>query len=192
MGLSDLQEIWSNYGFEIVLGSCVLFIVIYAFYRWIKGCKGTWARSYTLQDSYKPIVETGYKKVQTIQKESKGEVECRRVLERIFNKPFSKYRPAFLRNPVTSGNNSNFNLEIDCYNDELKLGCEYDGIQHYKYTPYFHKNNEAFLNQKYRDELKKRMCKDVDVMLITVPYTVKIPDIEQYILNQLRINGFNI
>ena len=189
MGLSDLQEIWNNYGFEIVLGSCVLFLIVYAFYRWIKGCKGTWSKSYILQDSYKPILDTNNKK---IIKESKGEIECRRVLQKIFKKPFSKYRPSFLRNPVTSGNNSNFNLEIDCYNEELKLGCEYDGIQHYKYTPYFHKNNEAFLNQKYRDELKKRMCKDAGVILIIVPYTVKISDIEEYILVQLINNGINV
>ena len=71
--------------------------------------------------------------------ESKGEKECRKVLENLFNKPFSKSRPDFLRNPVTGGN---FNLELDCYNQELSLAVEYNGIQHYKYVPYFHRNND--------------------------------------------------
>ena len=34
-------------------------------------------------------------------KESKGETESRRVLEKIFDKPFSKSRPKFLFNPAT-------------------------------------------------------------------------------------------
>jgi hypothetical protein len=43
-------------------------------------------------------------------KESKGEIECRRVLKKLFNRPFNKCRPDFLRNPVTGGN---FNLVSD-------------------------------------------------------------------------------
>ncbi len=37
----------------------------------------------------------------------------------------------------------NFNLEIDCYSPKLKLGVEYNGAQHYKFIPHFHKNKEA-------------------------------------------------
>ncbi len=116
--------------------------------------------------------------------DSKGEVECRRVLESIFNAPFNKIRPKFLNNSVTSSN-----LEIDCYNDDLKIGVEYNGVQHYKYTPYFHKNEEAFMNQKYRDEMKRRLCKDNDILLIEVPHTVAIEDIQQYIIEELKDNG---
>ena len=97
------------------------------------------------------------------------------MLENAFDRSFGKARPNFLNNPVTGGN---FNLELDCYNPELKLAVEYNGVQHYKYTPHFHKNNEAFLNQKYRDELKRRMCKDNMITLIEVPYTIMVENIK--------------
>ena len=48
------------------------------------------------------------------------------------------------------------------------------------------KNKEAFYNQKYRDELKRRMCKDNGVYLIQVPDTVKIENIENFIKDKLR------
>lgn len=115
--------------------------------------------------------------------ESAGEIECRRVLEKIFNRPFDKSRPDFLKNPVTGGVN---NLEIDCYNEELKIGVEYNGIQHYKFTPFFHKNKDQFTMQKYRDDMKRRICKDRGITLIEVPYTVKTKDIESFLKNELR------
>lgn len=111
--------------------------------------------------------------------ESKGEKECRRVIERYTGKPFPKSRPNFLRNDVTV-----HNLELDCFNDELKIGVEYNGEQHYKYIPYFHKSKDAFYNTKYRDDIKKRLCIENNVTLIVVPYTVK--NIETYLLMELR------
>jgi len=114
--------------------------------------------------------------------DSKGEIECRRVLRKIFNKPFHKARPSFLNNPVTGGS---FNLELDCYDSDLKIAVEYQGKQHYVYTPFFHKNKEHFLNQKYRDDMKRRMCKENNIKLIEVPYDVKIKEIENYIRQKL-------
>ena len=121
--------------------------------------------------------------------ESKGEGECRRILREYFNRPsgFNNNRPDFLRNTVTDAQQ---NLEIDCWEPSLKLGVEYSGRQHYDFVPYFHKNKEAFMNQKYRDEMKRRMCKDNGVTLIEVPYTVKNQDIRSYLLSQLRTHGF--
>ena len=88
-----------------------------------------------------------------------------------------------MNNPVTGGN---FNLELDCYNQDLNIACEYNGAQHYKYIPYFHKNKEAFYNQRYRDELKRRICKDNGIILIEVPHTVKTENIENYISKELK------
>ncbi len=120
-------------------------------------------------------------------KDSKGETECRRVLVQIFKKPFDKARPDFLSNPVTGGSH---NLELDCFNRQLNLAVEYNGVQHYKYSPYFHRNKESFLNQKYRDDMKRRICNDRGITLIEVPYTVKIDDIEMYLISELQTNGF--
>jgi hypothetical protein len=181
-----IKNLFQTYSFEILLIVCILFLVIYGIYRKIKKEKGTWSTSYFYDYLPKELKaeENNYNSSNNRHSfESKGESECRRVLEKIFNVPFPKTRPRFLNNPVTGGN---FNLELDCYNDDLKIAVEYDGRQHRLYTPYFHKNKEAFYNQKYRDELKRRMCKDNGVYLIQVPDTVKLENIENFIKDKLR------
>lgn len=115
-------------------------------------------------------------------RESSGEIECRRVAELLTGKPFPKQRPDFLKNSITSAN-----LEIDCYCDELKLGIEYNGEQHYRYIPYFHSSKDAFYNTKYRDEMKERLCKENGVKLVIVPYTVSVKDIEEYLKQKLEV-----
>jgi hypothetical protein len=113
--------------------------------------------------------------------ESKGEIECRRAVEKITGKQFPKSRPDFMLNHI-----SGQNLELDCYNDELKTAIEYNGEQHYKYIPYFHASKDAFYNLKYRDDIKKRLCEQNNITLITVPYTVKNDNIENYISQRLK------
>lgn len=181
-----LNKLWNENGFEIVLGVCLSIILICGFYRVLTKQKGNWSNSYS---TYKAKdIDKLFSKNNNIKnslpKESRGEIECKRVLENIFNKPFNKSRPSFLNNEVTGGS---YNLEIDCYNHELRLGVEYDGAQHYKYNPYFHKNKEAFYNQKYRDKLKEYMCKENNIVLIRVPYTVKVENIEDYLRKQLSM-----
>jgi hypothetical protein len=175
-----IKSFWNKDPFLSLCVLCIIFIIGYGIYNLITKEKGKWSNSFYMnQDNHTPKLNKP--------KESKGEIECRRVLENIFNRSFTKDRPNFLNNPVTGGN---FNLELDCYNPELKLAVEYNGIQHYKYTPYFHKNNEAFLNQKYRDELKRRMCKDNMITLIEVPYTVKVENIKDYLIKELFKHGY--
>jgi hypothetical protein len=120
-------------------------------------------------------------------KESKGERMSRVAAKKIFGVDFIKIRPDILKNNVT-----NHNLELDLYNEELKLAIEYSGRQHYKYVPFFHKNYEDFLNQKYRDEIKKMLCKKNDIMLIEIPYTVKHEDIETFIRIESRKLNFKV
>ena len=81
-------------------------------------------------------------------------------------------------------------MELDCYDENLRLAVEYNGAQHYKYIPYFHKNKEAFLNQKYRDELKRHLCKENKITLIEVPNTINVNNIESYLLGKLRMLGY--
>lgn len=176
-----LKKIWKKYGFEITLGVCILSILILAIFR--IGKKGTWSSSYISPKE----VKSGRRPPQ----ESKGELECRRVLEEIFGRQFPKNRPNFLRNPVTSNELDSNNLELDCYNPDLKLAVEYNGIQHYKYVPYFHKSKDAFQNQKYRDYMKREMCEKNGITLIEVPYTVKVPDIKSFLLSKLSSVGYN-
>ena len=178
-------ETINDYAFEILFISSILFVIILSIYRKIKGEKGTWSKTY----QYPPTIKQNYipsRQPSSSGKESKGEIECRNILEQIFKKRFDKIRPNFLKNPVTK----NFNLELDCYNDDLKLALEYNGAQHYRYTPYFHKNKESFLNQQYRDELKRRMCEDNGITLIEVPYTAKNEQLKPYIKKKLSKLGY--
>ncbi len=181
---NKIKEFIKNNSFEIILGFSIAIILIVGLYNKITRKKGSWSKYYIYNEEKGKKYNEKYNEsidYSNNKKDSRGEIECRNVLEKIFNKPFTKIRPNFLKNEVTGG----YNLEIDCYNDELKIGVEYNGIQHYKYIPYFHKNKEAFYNQKYRDEFKRRMCKDNGVFLIEVPYTVKIENIENYIVREL-------
>lgn len=114
---------------------------------------------------------------------SKGEQECRKVLEQIFERPFPKQRPDFLANHITGEGN---NLELDCYNADLGIAVEYNGRQHYNYVPYFHKNHDQFVNQKYRDDMKRRLCAENKVILIEVPYTIAHKNIKKYLIKALR------
>lgn len=118
---------------------------------------------------------------------SKGETECKRFVEYYFQKPFDKIRPDFLTNPIT-----NCTLELDVYNDELKLAIEYNGSQHYHYNKMMHQNSrDRFQNQQYRDYIKKNLCKDNGIELIIVPYTVKVEDIPKFLYNELEKRGFS-
>lgn len=166
-----IRQLWNDWGFEILVVSILGILLILALYR--IGKRGTWGGDVFLPDTRK----------RRVPQESKGEAECRRVLEKMFDRPFPKARPDILRNPVTGGM---FNLELDCYNPELNIAVEYHGPQHYKFIPFFHKNREAFENQKYRDYMKKEMCQKNGILLIEVPYTVKVEKIEEFLKEKLQ------
>lgn len=183
MVFAKIKDFWNNRGFDIIVIVGIIFIVIYGLIRIIFKKSGTWSTNYYYAPSHQ---SNSISIPSSDSNDSHGERECRRVLESIFGLPFGKLRPNFLSNPVTGGNN----LEIDCYNEDLKIGVEYSGRQHYEFVPYFHKNKEAFLNQKYRDELKRRMCLDNGILLIEVPYTVKVKDIQNYLMKILGNLGY--
>ena len=122
--------------------------------------------------------EKSSEKKRKTKKCSKGEQECRDILELIFGGKFPTKRPNFLKNPETGRN-----LELDCYNEELKLALEYNGKQHYVYPNAFHKSKQDFMQQLRRDRYKKLRCDQEGVFLITVPYNV--PNIRDHILKHI-------
>ena len=113
---------------------------------------------------------------------SKGESECLRCLEEIYGVKFQTgIRPSWLKNTRTG-----HNLEIDCYNDDLKLGLEYNGRQHTQYVKHFHKKGQSdFEYQIAKDLYKKELCKLNNVWLINIDYDVPICDIYDEIVKQL-------
>ena len=111
--------------------------------------------------------------------ESKPEAITRNILQRAFKKPFVSIRPEWLRNPVTGQN-----LELDCYNEELKLGVEYNGKQHEEFVPFFHRYRGNFTQQRYRDEIKKILCENNGITLISIPSYIPYNKLEPFIINQ--------
>jgi hypothetical protein len=104
----------------------------------------------------------------------KNEQEVRAIFEMIFKKPFVKCRPGWLKNPITGSK-----LELDGYNEELKIAFEYNGEYHY--NP-FH-GEDILRSQKLRDSFKEMYCNINNVILIVVPYFLK--DREQFIREEL-------
>lgn len=111
---------------------------------------------------------------------SKGERISCEAMESIYGVPFTSTWPEWLRNPETGEK-----LELDCYNEELKLAVEYNGEQHYKWPNFTNQSQEQFINQVRRDSFKMNMCDKHGVYLIVVPYTVKHKDIPSYLMSNL-------
>jgi hypothetical protein len=168
-------HVWKQHKFKIAVVASIITILVLSLYNDKE--KGTYNTSYYYQPQDKPPIHIGPKFVS----ESKGEKECRRVLEKHFNRAFPKERPLFLLNNVTGRA-----LEIDCCNLEIKVGVEYNGQQHYRYVKGMHKSFDDFRTQQYRDEIKKMLCEQNGFVLIVVPYTVEVEKIEEFILNELR------
>jgi len=124
----------------------------------------------------------GEHKMWTNKRRSRGEELCKKAIEDIYGKPFYTVRPAFLKNPETGRN-----LEIDIYNDEIRLGVEYNGISHYVFPNPYHKTYNDFINQIRRDQYKLETCDRNGVYLISVPYTVPLnyKAIKKYIEERL-------
>lgn len=176
-----------KYTKQIIL-FCVFLLIVFAFYNFLTNNKGSYVNyDETIKLLFKLPFDPTSSSVKSYNTgggsefQSKGERECKRSIEEITHKPFTKHRPDFLKNEITGKN-----LELDCYNEELKLAIEYNGIQHYEYTPIFHKSKDVFYNTKYRDKMKDTLCRENGVKLIVVPYTVKLENIQQYILDKIK------
>jgi hypothetical protein len=185
----DLKYYWEQYGLELLAGLSVICILVLYVYNWMTGATGTYNLARATETAKPSLAPTSIPPHLTAmphtEKDSKLELQSKVILEQIFRRPFYKIRPDFLRNDVTG-----FNLEIDLYNDDLKLAVEVQGDQHYKFNPFFHRNKEHFMNQRYRDEMKKIKCKANGITLIEVPYRVGEKRLRSFILDQLRNEGF--
>lgn len=82
---------------------------------------------------------------------------------------FEKTRPDWLKTT------NNGKLELDGYSLESGLAIEYQGIQHYEYTPkLFHQNGiEGFIRQQERDRLKAELVAARGILLLAVPASPK-------------------
>lgn len=172
---------WKSHGWKFILGCCFVFILVLVCVN--RSVAGTFSDHVEFHGNLDTRVPEFSKSVPSGQ--SAGEHRCREVAERVFDKPFVSIRPDFLKNDV-----SGQNMELDCYNAELSLAIEYNGRQHYEYIPFFHASKDDYVKQRYRDEFKKLKCKENGVLLITIPYTVKLNNIERELKKEFRALGY--
>ncbi len=100
---------------------------------------------------------------------------CRKILEFLYKKDFSKKRPLWLKNS-TGGR-----MELDGYCQDLNIAFEYNGSQHYKFVRFWHKTKEGLQTRQKHDEEKLKLCQENGIRLIVIPYTVKYHDLYGYI-----------
>lgn len=112
----------------------------------------------------------------------KKEGMCCKIMEDLYGVKFNTHRPDFLRG------NKGRNLELDCFNPELRLAVEYNGEQHYKWPNFTNQTREQFEEQIARDQFKLDACDANGVYLITVPYTVPENKLREYIIHYLPEN----
>ncbi len=110
-----------------------------------------------------------------------GERTCRLSFEKIFGKNFNGIRPDWLKNNI--GNK----MELDGYNEELKIAFEHQGRQHYSTTNV----NHRYVKQSTidNDKQKAEICKELGVKIIYIPEVftdVKLDDLVSFIINQLE------
>lgn len=108
-----------------------------------------------------------------------SEEVCRQTLVEAFGKKFHKTRRLdWLKTKEGA------KMEIDCYDEELKLGVEYNGVQHYVEVAQWHKGG-SFERQQERDKIKRQLCEEYGITLIDVPYTIHINKIRDFLREQI-------
>jgi DNA-directed RNA polymerase subunit RPC12/RpoP len=114
-------------------------------------------------------------------KGNKSEEICRTTFEQLFGYEFPTTRPKWLRN---SRNNQ---MEIDGYCDELKIGFEYQGIQHFN-KQIFGKSLDKRIED---DEQKARLCEEYGIHLFIIDYLMEYSDFPKEILRQATKFGMD-
>lgn len=128
-------------------------------------------------------------------KKSKGENECRRILEARYKCQFRSIRPNWLPSPHLTKKGKRRKLEIDCYNpmkpglayndpSPIGLGVEYDGIQH-REPGHFNMTDEDFALAKERDDHKDDLCAKLGITLIRITDEIKLDQIESHLTKLL-------
>lgn len=116
---------------------------------------------------------------------SKGESFIKTWLEQ--NRiPFSWQKPIITEHFARNSNT----MYVDFY---IEIGdkcyvIEYNGMQHYKFSNFFHKTQEEFEAQCRRDKLLKKYCQLNDITFIELKYTLSLDKIENILKQMFKIS----
>ena len=61
-------------------------------------------------------------------------------------------------------------LRIDIFLPDIDLAIEIQGIQHYEYSEFFHKNQLNFMEANIRDVEKNKICKKMNLEILYIRY----------------------
>lgn len=84
-------------------------------------------------------------------------------------------------------------LKLDVYCPSYKLGLEFHGIQHFKYSPLFFDTKEDFIEAQKRDEKKAILCAEQGIVLVVFRYNDNISEENVYarILDAIKHSSDN-
>lgn len=187
----QFKHYWEDYGLEGLAILAGIVIIVLFLYNWFTNKQGTYADNLSQfrsrSPTFGPMPKDPFMNYrQHTVRDSKLELSVKYHLEDMFQRPFYKIRPDFLKNEATGRN-----LEIDLFNKELNLAIEIQGVQHYKFSPKFHLTEQHFREQQQRDQIKAHKCRQYGIQLIEIPYHVKERDVRMYLQQKLRENGIH-
>ena len=103
---------------------------------------------------------------------SYSEMLCRQIAERLFKKPFRPVRLKGMRS------HKGRPLELDIYNQELKVAIEHNGSHHYVAQTNW-SGEEGLTLQKVHDETRRQYCKANDIVFIEIRELGKLTTVEE-------------
>ena len=120
----------------------------------------------------------------------KREEELYQLIKKVYKKynVINQYKPLFLKNPY-GGQQS-----IDIYIEDIKIGIEYQGKQHYEAISIFG-GDEGLLQTQLRDRRKLDKCTENGVKVVYIKYDEKFSQkmikekIEKAILEDITIQN---
>ena len=116
----------------------------------------------------------------TIQEFHKSEIKLTKIIESYYgtSNVVTSYHPKWAISP------RQVLYEYDIFIKDKKLLIEYNGKQHYEFTPFFHKYERNFVKQQQRDKRKIKLAKENGFKLMIFRYDE--PIFKDYVLNKLE------
>jgi len=119
---------------------------------------------------------------------SHAEMLCRAAVEKLFGKPFQSRRMRGMPSP------SGHPLQLDIYNEDLRIAVEHHGAQHYRSLPHWH-GSEGLKRQRRHDLLRRKFCKEKGILLVEIRELgnrTSLEEMRQQIRDALLRAGRNI